>query len=776
MTTSLFLCDCGGALRKNIDFEALEDRLSKYNGVSSTTLLSSLCQRDGLERVQREIKTEAPSSMVVGACSKRILLPVLERAVREVGFNPSLIETLNLREQCAWVHDDRAKATQKAERLMKGGIAKSRLLQAIETKETIRLGSVLVVGAGVGGIQAALDLANQGFDVRLLDESPTIGGKMALLVKTYPTDDCAICILGPKMAEAAAHPNIKLLTYHEVVGAQKRPEGFKVRIRRKPRYVDLNKCTGCGICAEKCPVKVKNEWNGGLGFRKAIYLPYPQAIPRKYVIDEENCLYLKKGVCRVCEKFCPAQAPDLEDKAEEFDLDFGTVILSTGFEEFDPSTAPETGFGKYPDVITQLQLARILDPSGPTDGRLKRVSDGSKPNRITMVQCVGSRDARYNEYCSRYCCMAAMKNSVLVKIEQNPQSQITILHKDVRAAGKGFEEYYVRAQERFGVNFVKGDLLEVKHDSSSNELKVEFETPDKERRTISSDLVVLSTAMVPSKTAQKISEIFGVKTARDGFITAVDEKVSTVETNTPGVFVCGAAEGPKDIPESVAQASAAAYKAARLMRTPIRKPSNTPKIDEAACGRCGLCIAACPFKAISTDAKGIARMDDASCSACGLCVTVCGSKAITAPNNGESEISQQIRSMLQDVEKSGPLFLAIGCDECGYTVLDNVGFRKRRYPESVIPMFVPCLASLTTGHLIEAVTSGADGLIVVGCGEGRCHFWEGAQTAKARVELLRSILAESRFGDRIRFLSLSGNMTEEFIEAIRDLTTSRGGR
>jgi heterodisulfide reductase subunit A len=775
MTTSLFLCDCGGALRKSIDFEALEDRLSSYEGVGSVTILSSLCQRDDLERIQREIETRAPSSIVVGACSKRTLLPVLERAAREVGFNASLIEPVNLREQCAWVHDDRAKATQKAERLMKGGIGKSRLLRAIETRETTRLASVLIVGAGVAGIQAALDLANQGFDVKLLDESPTIGGKMALLVKTYPTDDCAICILGPKMAEAASHPNIKLLTYHEVVGAQKRPEGFKVRIRRKPSYVDPGKCTGCGVCAEKCPVKVKNEWNGGLGLRKAIYLPYPQAIPRKYVIDSENCLYLKKGVCRICEKFCPAKAPNFEDKAEEFDLEFGTVILSTGFEEFDPSRAPETGFGKYPDVITQLQLARILDPSGPTDGKLKRPSDGSKPERITMVQCVGSRDPRYSKYCSRYCCMAALKNSVLVKIEQNPQSEITILYKDVRAAGKGFEEYYVRAHERFGVNFVKGDLLEIKHDPSSNELRVEFETENKERREIRSELVVLSAAMVPSKTSQRISEIFGVKTAPDGFVSTVDEKVSTVETNTPGVFVCGAAEGPKDIPESVAQASAAAYKAARLMRTPILKPSSAPRIDEAACGRCGLCIAACPFEAISADDEGIARIDESSCSACGLCMTVCGSRAITAPNNGRSEISQQISGILQGVEKSSPLLLAIGCDECGYTVLDNVGFRKRIYPANVIPMFVPCLASLTTDHLIEALNLGADGLIVIGCEEERCHFWDGAQTAKARVEMLTSILTEFSFADRIRFLALSGNMTEEFVQAARDLAMLTGG-
>ncbi|HID16826.1 TPA: CoB--CoM heterodisulfide reductase iron-sulfur subunit A family protein, partial [Candidatus Bathyarchaeota archaeon] len=357
----ILLCDCGGTLNQSIDFQLLKKELEK-EGEAAVFLHSLLCQKDGLNFVKERVEKGKPGAIVLGACSKRILTPLLEDLLK--GQAPQIFEIVNLREQCAWVHADKAAATIKARLMLRAAMEKVKTLKPVEAREFKAKEKVLVIGGGVAGIQASLDLANQGLNVYLLEKSPTIGGKMALLVKTYPTDDCAICILGPKMADAASHPNITVLTYHEVIRVEKLWSGFRVKIKKKPRYVDVEKCTGCGLCAEKCPIKVPNEWDAGLGYRKAIYIPYPQALPRKYLIDPEYCLYFQKSVCRVCEKMCPRGAINFEEKPEEIELDVGAIIIAAGFEEYDPSPLPKYGFKKLNDVIAQFQLARLLDPSG----------------------------------------------------------------------------------------------------------------------------------------------------------------------------------------------------------------------------------------------------------------------------------------------------------------------------------------------------------------------------------------------------------------------------
>ena len=777
MSVSVAFCTCGGLLEQKIDFKALSESVKKIDGVADVKVYSALCAGEDLKKLEENLRKINPKAVVIAGCSKRLVLPSIQPVLKILNINPSCVEVANLREQCAWVHDgDPTQITGKAERMVWVSIEKAKNLSPAETRKFKIKDKALVIGGGIAGIQAALDLAYQGFKVYLLERSPTIGGVMALLVKTFPTDDCAICIEGPKMAEVMAHPNIETITYAELKDVKKLPDGFKVKIVKKPRYVDESKCTGCGICAEKCPVKVPNEWDGKIGFRKAIYLPFPQALPRKYTIDPENCLYFTKGVCKICEKFCPAKAPDFNQKPQEIEVEVGSIIVATGFEEYDPSTNPKYGFGKIKDVITQLQLARILDPAGPTEGKLKRISDGEKPKKIVMVQCVGSRDPETNPYCSRYCCMAAMKNAMLIKIEQDPEADITILYKDVRASGKGFEEYYLRAQERFGIKFVKGELVQIYQQPNSKEIFVEFLDPTGKKEILQADLVVLSTAMVPSKGTKELAEKLGINIGNDGFLAELDEKVGGVETNIPGIYICGCAQGPKDIPESVAQASAASAMAALHMKGTIEKPIVAPQTDKELCGKCGICQSVCPFNAITVDPEEGSKVDEALCQGCGLCVTSCPTGALQLPNNDYLIVQKQIKTALKDLDKAvKPMVLALCCEECAYTMLDTAGFFHRKYPVNILPIYVPCLSAVSVRHVVDALNSGADGVMLVGCPEERCHFKKGLDRADAQIKQLSSIFEGLNLPEKVCIVKVAGSMVEEFVEKSQNFVKSLGG-
>ena len=778
LQTSAFLCTCGSSLEQFLDYDSLVKDLKSAPDISSIHIHPTLCQSEGLAFIEKHAREGDSRATVVGACSKRIYDLISGEMGRAILEKVSPVETVNIREHCAWVHPVREEATAKAKVLVLAAARRAGRLQPIRSKKLKVEERVLVIGGGVAGIQAALDLAQLGFETYLVERSPTIGGKMALLVKTYPTDDCAICILGPKMADVAAHPLIHLVTYSEVTKVERSPEKFRVTIRKNPRYVDSAKCTACGICAEKCPVKVPSEWNGGLGYRKAAYLPYPQAIPRKYLIDAANCLFTQKGVCRVCEKFCPAGATNLDEKPEELHLDLGAIVVATGFDEFDPSQLRQLGFGRYEDVVTQFQLARMLDPSGPTEGKLRRPSNSAKPKRIVMIQCVGSRDPETNRYCSRYCCMAAMKNAILIKVEQDPEAEITILYKDVRAAGKGFEEYYSKAKDRFGIRFAKGEAAEVSRDEASGKLAVKYVSPSGEKQSLSCDLAVLSCAMVPPAGSKELAEAIGLRLSEDGFVRELDEKVCTTETNVPGVYVCGVSQGPKDIPESVAQASAAAAKAARRMRMSVVKPVLAPSVSAEKCGKCGLCISVCPYRAIRILGDKV-DIDESLCTGCGLCVTACGTRALTPQLLGSEGLSEHVHDIVRDLpDLLRPSVLAFACEECGYTVLDNAGFLRQHYPANVVPVVVPCMSAVSVNHIAEAMACGAAGVIALGCSEARCHYEKGDRVAKARASLTKRILQQARIDDHnVTVLTLPGNMSQRFSETasvtVRQLKGSR---
>jgi heterodisulfide reductase subunit A len=439
-------------------------------------------------------------------------------------------------------------------------------------------GSVLVVGGGIAGIQSSIDLANMGFQVYLVERSPSIGGRMAQLDKTFPTNDCSMCILAPKMIECAGHPNVELLTYSEVEDVSGEPGRFLVSVRRKPRYVDVNRCTGCGDCVEKCPRRVPDEFNVGLDKRKAIYLPFPQAVPRKMTIDAESCLYLTKGRCRVCEETCQAGAIDFEQEEENLELEVGAIVLATGFDPFDPASLEEYGYGRIENVITGLEYERLICASGPTGGHLERPSDGKVPQRIAFIQCVGSRDVNYKAYCSSVCCMHATKEAILAN-EHYRDLKSFIFYTDMRAVGKQFQEYIIRAREEYGVGYIRSRPGKITVNEETGNPVVWYDETvysdagDPERRVASMevDLVVLCQALVPHSVHAEIAEKLGLMLDESGFIAIQNKLIRPVDTTVPGIFACGFCQGPQDIPDSVVQASATAARVAEILAEPSKE-------------------------------------------------------------------------------------------------------------------------------------------------------------------------------------------------------------
>jgi heterodisulfide reductase subunit A len=425
--------------------------------------------------------------------------------------------------------------------------------------------SVMVVGGGIAGIQASLDLANRGFRVYLIEKNPSIGGRMAQLDKTFPTMDCSMCILAPKMIECAHHPNVELMTYSEVKKVEGSVGNFKAKILRKPRYVDEKKCTGCGICSENCPIEASNEFDENIGVRKAIYISFPQAIPRVAVIDKETCVE-----CGLCNKVCPSGAVNRQQESEEVDLNVGAVVVASGFDLFDPSNIPQYGYKRFKNVISAMELERLLSASGPTGGHLIRSSDGKIPRHIAFIQCVGSRDRREwirHPYCSSICCKYAVKDAVLIK-EHESDSLVTIFYIDMRAFGRGFQEFVNRAKSEFGIQFIRSNPGEISEDPNTNNLVIWYEDPITRTATNQSyDMVVLCPALIPSRGMPELADALGVELDNYGFVKMQDTVRKPLDTNIPGIFGCGYCLGPKtgDIPDSITQGSAAAGRVAEAL-------------------------------------------------------------------------------------------------------------------------------------------------------------------------------------------------------------------
>ena len=770
MMSSLVIFDTfGETLKEKLDVDALEKYTKDISGVYTTFQTPRLNKKILLDKLN-EVKQNGGNGVnsVVAVTGSRVNLETpLKRALEEAGLDSNQLVISNVREQCALVHEDRFEATEKAKSMVRIAVEKARMSTPLERKVIQRFNEVLVIGGGVSGIHASLDLAKLGVMVHLVEREPTIGGMMPLLGKTYPEDSCAICIGGPKMMDVGNDSSIEVLDNSEIEAVIRMPVGYRVHIRRKPRYVDVEKCVACGQCTERCPVSVPDDINGGINKRKAVYLPHPNAIPRKHIIDASACLYLTKGSCRLCERVCPNQAIDFTQREVFKDIFVGSIIVATGIENWDPKKHPKYG-AEFKDVIDQFQLARYLDGEGPTAGILTKPSDGEKPKKIVMIQCAGSRDPEINSWCSRYCCMAAMKHAEEIKFHQGGDIDISILFKDIRACGKYYEEFYNRVKT-YGINFIHGNLDVVKENSEGG-LSIEYTDSNGRKETLQSDLVVLSTGMVPSKGTLDLAEKLSLEVDRDGFFKEIDTKVASTITKRPGIYIAGACHSPKDIPESVAQANAAAAMAGLHLMREIdgNRPILAPLVDSARCGRCGVCPTVCPYNAITMPQEGPVKIDEGLCESCGLCITSCPTRALDNPNFGYDLVEAEVKAALKGRDKSTSI-IGFACNDCGYRLLDIAGVTGAKYSPSFIPIYVPCMSIISLRHIIGALEEGADGVMLIGCIKDRCHYEKGVDHAEGQLRLLENLYKSTGGEMPVRVLKSCGSMLDQFLTQLDGL-------
>jgi len=649
----VFVCHCGSNIAGVVNCGEVRTAAEKFGDVVVAKENKYTCSDVGQEEIIKAIKEHKIDRVVVAACSPRLHEPTFRKCIQQAGLNPYLLHMVNIREQCSWVHShEKGKATEKATSLIRMGVAKAAKLEALEAREVPVEPTSLVIGGGVAGIQAALDLANMGFKVYMVESQPSIGGKMAQLDKTFPTGDCAICILAPKMVELSRNTNITLLSYSEVEEVKGYIGSYEVKVRRKTRFVHEDKCVGCGLCAEVCPIKVDNEFDLGFGQRRAIYVPFPQAVPLKYTIDKEHCTYFKTGKCLLCVKACSNDAIDHKMEDEIVNIKVGTIIVATGYDAYVPMKKGVYRYWEYDNVITALELERLLNASGPTGGHLIRPSDGQVPKKVAFIQCVGSRNKKIgNNYCSRVCCMYAIKNAQIIK-EHEPDTEIAIYYNDIRAFGKGFEELYHRIREEYQVEFIRGRPAKLSQNPQTKAIKIRAEETLLNAITEREfDLVVLSTGLLPSEGSKRIGKILSLTTSPDGFFAEAHPKLRPVDTAMDGIFIAGCAQGPKDIPDSIAQAKAAASSAAAPMfARKVTVEPLTAFVNEDLCTGCALCMELCPYGApeMVQGSKGgtKAHVIEALCHGCGTCAASCPQKAIITRQFTDEQIYSELQAAL----------------------------------------------------------------------------------------------------------------------------------
>lgn len=638
----VFVCHCGSNIAATVDVKKVVELVRMEPGVVWAEDYPYMCSEAGQSRIAEAIRTQKLTGVVVCSCSPRMHEATFRKCAERSGLNPYMVEIANIREHCSWIHKNTEEATEKAVILARAAIAKVNLntpLQAGESRVTKR---ALVIGGGIAGIQTALDIADAGYEVDIVEKTPSIGGRMSQLDKTFPTLDCSACILTPKMVEASANEKITLYTYSEVEKVSGFVGDFTVDIRKKARSVDMSKCTGCGVCQEKCPSrKTPNEFNRGLNTRSAIYTPFAQAIPNVPVIDREHCIKFQTGKCGVCAKVCQAGAIDYEQKDEIITRKYGAIVVATGFDMIKLDKYGEYAYEQSPDVITSLELERIMNAAGPTKGHLERMSDHRPPKNIVFIQCVGSRcaDERGKSYCSKICCMYTAKHAMLIR-DKYPDVNVTVFYIDVRTPGKNFDEFYRRAVEEYHVNYIKGQVGKVTPQPDGTLLVHGVDLLDNHQVKIEADMVVLAAAIEPNPDVRKIATMLTASIDTNNFLTEAHPKLRPVESPTAGIFLSGVCQGPKDIPETVSQAGAAAVKVIGLLaKDKLLTNPCTAKADVLACNGCSACANICPYGAISyedqevrapgvREIRRVAVVNSALCQGCGACTVACPSGAM----------------------------------------------------------------------------------------------------------------------------------------------------
>jgi len=768
----VFVCHCGLNIAGVIDVKELTEYARTLPNVVYAERSPYTCADPGQEGIRKAIKEHNLNRVVVAACSPRLHEPTFRRCVAEAGLNPYLFEMANIREHSSWAHPSTPKeATEKAKEIVKMAVAKARLLQGLGTIKVPVTNKALVLGGGIAGISAALDLANMGYKVYLVERSESIGGHMAQLDKTFPTLDCSICIEGPKMVDVSRHPNIEIISYADILSVDGFVGNFRVKVRKNPRYVIAENCTGCGECRDVCPIEIPNEWDMNMGVRKAISVPFDQAVPLVYTINMDHCIE-----CYKCVDVCGARrAINFDQKPEEIELEVGTIIVATGFDIYLPDDNSLYGYGKYDNVITALELERLILAAGPTAGHVVRASDGKRPRTVVFIQCVGSRDINKYEYCSGFCCMYALKNSILLKEHYGKDIEVYVLYMDMRTHFKGYEEFYRRARD-LEINFVRGKASEIIEDQKTKNLIVRAEAIELgEPIEIEAELVVLSTAAVPSKGAEEAARILNITRGTDGFFMESHPKLKPIDTAVDGIFLAGACQGPKDIPYSVAQGSGTAARAATILSKPTWEIEPiVAVVDPDKCRntsvKCAICVEKCPYGAPKAPEGKPAQIVTAMCHGCGTCVAECPSDAITQMHFTDAQIFAQIRAALEDNPEDK--ILGFLCNWCSYAGADLAGTSRFEYPPTVRAIRVMCSGRVDRDFVLEAFRKGAGMVLVAACHlPYDCHYISGNWKMKARMEALAGMFQKLELSpERFRIEYVSAAEGVKFAELIKEMS------
>ena len=660
----VFICHCGENIGATVDCAKVAEAAASMEGVAFATDYKYMCSDPGQTLIKNAIRDHRLDGVVVGACSPRMHEPTFRKACAEAGLNPYLCEIANLREHCSWVHPKGDDTTEKAIEIVHGLVEKVRRNSPLTPIHVPITKKALVIGGGIAGIQAALDIANCGHKVILVEKEPSIGGHMSQLSETFPTLDCSQCILTPRMVEVAQHPNITLYTYAELDSLSGFIGNFEAKIRLKAKSIDESLCTGCGLCTTKCPQKkIPSEFNAGLGRRTAIYVPFPQAVPNKPVIDKEHCTHYRTGKCGVCEKVCPTHAIRFGQEDRIINEQVGAVVVTTGFNVLGTDFFPEYGYGRYADVITGLQFERLASASGPTLGEIRRPSDGKVPEKVVFIACCGSRDpAKGIPYCSKIFCMYTAKHPLLYQHKVHG-GESYVFYMDIRAGGKNYEEFVRRAIEEDHVNYVRGRVARIYEKEGKLIVKGVDTLLGATPVEIEADMVVLATAGVSNQGSEELAQKLHISYDPYKFFAEAHPKLRPIETNTAGIFVAGACQAPKDIPETVATASGAAAKVAALFSQPdlVREPlvavvnRSAPPVFSTCVG-CFMCQTACPYQAIEREEikdrsgkviKVVAKVNPGLCQGCGTCVAFCRSKSIDLQGFSNQQMFAEVEALLE---------------------------------------------------------------------------------------------------------------------------------
>lgn len=758
----VFLCRCGGNISHTVDMAKLKDSIQADFVGEFENLCSLNCRR----HIREEIIDKELDRVVIAACSPITHLKTFQNYADLL--NPYMVEMVNIREQCSWVHSDSAKATKKAIELTQSGVEKVKKAQALDKIIRQTEKSAAVFGGGISGITAALSLANQGVKTCIIEKNPTIGGNMVKIGKVFSpeklAEECSLCILNPIINEVINHKNIRILTKTNLLRAGRRSTHFKIILEKETGFVHEDLCISCGRCVEVCPVDVPDEWNQKMTTRKAIYKPFAQAVPDVYTIDLENCIR-----CGKCEKVCTVGAIDFNLKSEIIPLEAGNVVIATGHESFDLNKRPEYGYQRFDDVISQMDLARILGVNGPTQGELLKISDGKRPERVVMVQCTGSRDEKDDgkRYCSKVCCMVALKHASIIR-ERFPETEVVICYTDMRTVG--MYENYLRYVQDKDIKLIRGRPGEVTKKDDKLVVRVE-DTLERKPLEIETDMVVLSEAIEPSPGTMRIAQKFNVGLSQDLFIKEKHSKIKPVNTDMERVFVCGTAQGPKDITDSVSQANAAAAKVSEQIKSGTEAEPPVAVIKTSQCNLCGKCMDICGFKAVYRDEENMA-IDPMACRGCGACAGQCPQEVIEIKGINDLELYAQINGLLCD-KKEGEIRILAFLDNVGYTAADAIGNNRLCYPEAIRIIKIPSINRIMPHHLMYAFLHGADGVLMAEYPD-ECML----EAHKAKIkELSESVKNQGIPSDRLRFYKAYAphyrGLAQQFTRFFEDISANK---